>query len=305
MDKLILYVEDGVPVTKTNNLAVGVELDHQTEGKNTTLIPIMQLLDGDTDSVITLLEFHLSSATGNLGNVVCGLGFSVNDAELEYWYQPEDLPATSIPSTSGKITYEVPLELSNMLSREEEINVIMFGLWWCDQPTATLDSVTVHMETSDGDVVLKPINHNKLYYNGYYHDQLYLGDKLCWSVKADEPEPSDDFSVAIVSTANWESGGRYYYQLTLTITNNLETSVTAWEVTWQAMLGVEVVNELDSISTVYPLTGKVITRNNTDNGNLGAGQSIDISMQIAGDEYLVLNGLIQEVRKTLENYNNI
>lgn len=285
MDKLILYVEDGKLITKTNNLAVGVELDHQIEGKNNTLIPVMQLLDGDTDSVITLLEFHLSSTTGNLGTVVCGLGFSVNDAELEYWYQPEDLPETIIPSTSGKITYEVPLELSNMLSREEEVNVIMFGLWWCDQPTATLDSVTVHMETldGDGDVVLKPINHNKLYYNGHYHDQLYLGDKLCWSIKADEPEPSDDFSVSIKPTNNWESGGRYYYQLTLTITNNLETSVTAWEVTWQAMLGVEVVNEWNSISTAYPLTGKVITRNNTDNGNLGAGQSVEISIQIAGD----------------------
>jgi len=288
MDKLILYVEDGVPATKTNNLVVGVELDHQAEDENTTLVPIMQLLDGDTDSVITLLEFHLSSTTGNLGTVVYGLGFSVNDAELEYWYQLEDLPATSIPSTSGKITYEVPLELSNMLSREEEVNVIMFGLWWCDQPTATLDSVTVHMETLDGEVVLKPINHNKLYHNGYYHDQLYLGDKLCWSVRTDDPvEPSDDFSVSIVSTANWETGGRYHYQLTLTITNNLETSVTAWEVTWQAMLGVEIVSEWNSISEVFPLTGKVITRNNAGNGNLGAGQSIDISMQIAGDYAMV------------------
>lgn len=288
MDKLILYVEDGELTTKTNNLAIGVELDHQAEDENTTLIPIMQLLDGDTDSVITLLEFHLSSTTGNLGAVVCGLGFSVNDEELEYWYQPEDLPETSIPSTSGKVIYEVPIELSNMLSREEEVNVILFGLWWCDQPTATLDSVTVHMETLAGDVVLKPINHNKLYYNGYYHDQLYLGDKLCWSVKAVEPEePSDDFSVSVVSTANWETGGRYYYQLSLTITNNLETSVTAWEVTWQAMLGIEIVGEWNSISEVFPLTGKVITRNNTGNGNLGAGQSIDISMQIAGDYTMV------------------
>ena len=288
MDKLILYVEDGILATKTNNLVVGVELDHQVAEENTTLIPVMQLLDGDTDSVITLLEFHLSSATGNLGTVVCGLGFSVNDAELEYWYQPEDLPATSIPSTSGKIIYEVPLELSNMLSREEEINVIMFGLWWSDQPTATLDSVTVHTETLEGDVVFKPINHNKLYYNGYYHDQLYLGDKLCWSVKAVEPEePSDNFSVAIVSTANWQSGGRYHHQLTLTITNNLPTNVTAWEVTWQAMLGVEIMGEWNSISETFPLTGKVITRNNANNGNLGAGQKIDISIQIAGDASIV------------------
>ncbi|WP_276648094.1 DUF5620 domain-containing protein [Globicatella sulfidifaciens] len=290
MDKLILYVEDGKLTTKTNNLAIGVELDHQAEGGNTTLIPVMQLLDGDISSVITLLEFHLSSTTGNLGTVVCGLGFSVNDEELEYWYQPEDLPATSIPDTSGKVIYEVPLELSNMLSREEEINVIMFGLWWSDQPTATLDSVTVHMETLEGDVVFKPINHNKLYYNGHYHDQLYLGNKLCWSVReeiVDPVEPSDDFSVSIEPTANWESGGRYHYQLSLTITNNLETGVTAWEVTWQAMLGVEVVGEWNSISETFPLTGKVITRNTANNGNLGAGQSIDISMQIAGDHAMV------------------
>lgn len=287
MDKLILYVEDSELTTKTNNLVVDVTLDHQMESKNTTLIPVMQLLDGDINSVITLLEFHLSSTTGNLGTVVCGLGFSVNDEELEYWYQPEDLPATSIPDTSGKVIYEVPLELSNMLSREEEINVIMFGLWWCDQPTATLDSVTVHMETLDGDVVLKPINHNKLYYNGYYHDQLYLGDKLCWSVKAAEPEPSGDFSVAIVSTANWQSEGLYYYQLTLTITNNLPNNVTAWEVTWQAMFGVKITGEWNSISETFPLTGKVITRNNANNGNLGAGQKIDISIQIAGDASIV------------------
>lgn len=136
-------------------------------------------------------------------------------------------------------------------------------------------------------VEAKSINHNKIYYNGHYHDQLYLGDRLCWSARADDPEPSDDFSVTIVSTANWETGGRYYHQLSLTITNNSSNNVSSWEVTWQAMVGVDVVGEWNSISETFPETGKVTTRNNAHNGNLGAGESIDISMQISGDASIV------------------
>lgn len=292
MDKLILYTGESVLVDKTNTLTVGVELDHQDELNNNTLIPVIDLLDGDLDSVITLFEFHLSAKTGDLGTVVFGLGFSVNDMELEYWYDPGDLPSVIITGSSGKVTYAVPLELSNMLSRTESVNVIMFGLWWSDQPIVTLDSVTVHMSTSDNhDVVLTPTNHNKLYYNGLYHDQLYLGDTLCWSVRdiddPDEPDDPVDFSVTMVPTSSWETGGRYFYQLTLTITSLLTTSATSWEVTWQAGLGVKIEGEWNSISETFPLTGKVITRNGQWNGNIGAGQIIEITLAISVDHPMV------------------
>ncbi|MBQ9956885.1 MAG: cellulase family glycosylhydrolase [Ruminococcus sp.] len=91
------------------------------------------------------VTFNISSS-GPLGKFTGAFG-ATSTKESDMWYQSGDI-AVFTDSSSLALTWIIPDNIRNSVPRDGEI---MLGYWWSNQPSVTLDSVSVkytHMDSS-------------------------------------------------------------------------------------------------------------------------------------------------------------
>lgn len=141
------YTRNGeIPVDGTVSTEIGKSVDYN-DSDNTIKVPLADIVpDGNSPTAVT---FNVSSG-GSFGKFTGAFGISVNEdcsaATDKGWYQSEDI-AVFTESSSLSLTWIIPEELHGYISQGGDL---MLGYWWSDQPTVSLDSVSVKYAVSDG-----------------------------------------------------------------------------------------------------------------------------------------------------------
>lgn len=109
---------------------------------NTVKIPLSELIP-EENQVPAAVTFNISSS-GALGKFTGAFGATCTD-ESDMWYQSGDV-AVFTESSSLSLTWIIPENIRNSIPQDGEI---MLGYWWSQQPSITLDSVSVKYTWSD------------------------------------------------------------------------------------------------------------------------------------------------------------
>lgn len=129
-----------IPVDGTVTHNVGKSVSY-SDTDNTIKVPTADFLP--TGAVPEAVTFNVSSS-GSFGKYTGAFGYGSSAG----FYQSPDT-AVFTDSSSLSLTWFVPAQAKNYISEEGEI---MLGYWWSDQPTVTLDSVTVKYSQGSGSV---------------------------------------------------------------------------------------------------------------------------------------------------------
>ncbi len=128
-----------IPVDGTANLDVNKSVGYN-DADNTIKFSLDELVPaGNSPQAVT---FNVSS-NGGFGKFTGAFGISCSSdcaaATDEGWYQSEDI-AVFTDSSSLSLTWFIP---DNVKDYVPEGGEVMLGYWWSDQPTVTLNSVSV------------------------------------------------------------------------------------------------------------------------------------------------------------------
>ena len=129
-----------IPVDGTVTHSVGKSVSY-SDTDNTIKIPTADFLPAD--AVPEAVTFNVSSS-GPFGKYTGAFGYG---SSAGYYQSPDTAVFTS--SSSLSLTWFVPAQAKNYISEEGEI---MLGYWWSNQPSVTLDSVTVKYSQGSGSV---------------------------------------------------------------------------------------------------------------------------------------------------------
>lgn len=136
-----------LPVDGTNSISPAKTLNYNSEADKTASIPLSDLI-GEED-VLQTVSFDISSS-GSLGKFTGAFGVSVQagaDCETKKgWYQTENV-CVFTDSSGLSLTWIVPEEVKAAVANGGDV---MLGYWWSDQPTVTLDKVSVRYSNSTG-----------------------------------------------------------------------------------------------------------------------------------------------------------
>lgn len=134
--------------TRTKELPVDGTVTHSvrksvsySDTDNTIKIPTADFLPAD--AVPEAVTFNVSSS-GPFGKYTGAFGYG---SSAGYYQSPDTAVFTG--SSSLSLTWFVPAQAKNYISEEGEI---MLGYWWSNQPSVTLDSVTVKYSQGSGSV---------------------------------------------------------------------------------------------------------------------------------------------------------
>lgn len=129
-----------IPVDGTVTHSVGKSVSY-SDTDNTIKIPTADFLPAD--AVPEAVTFNVSSS-GPFGKYTGAFGYG---SSAGYYQSPDTAVFTG--SSSLSLTWFVPAQAKNYISEEGEI---MLGYWWSNQPSVTLDSVTVKYSQGSGSV---------------------------------------------------------------------------------------------------------------------------------------------------------
>lgn len=140
-----------IPCDGTVNVDVGESVDYSAED-NTIRVSVDSLPEGAVPQSVT---YNISSA-GGFGKFTGAFGYKSSKGE---YYSSDVAEFTSDSSIS--LTWIVDPEAKNYASEDGEL---MLGYWWSEQPTVTLDSISVKYSLGGssaavipGNIVTKPI----------------------------------------------------------------------------------------------------------------------------------------------------
>lgn len=127
-----------IPVDGTLTKQVGSSVSYSA-ADNTIRVPAADLLpEGAVPEAVT---FRVSSA-GAFRKFTGAFGY---DSSLGYYQSPDTAVFTD--SSSLSLTWFVPDEAKNYITEDGEL---MLGYWWSEQPSVTLDDVTVKYSLGSG-----------------------------------------------------------------------------------------------------------------------------------------------------------
>lgn len=137
-----------IPVDGQNAANPAKSLSFSDEDSKTGKIDLTELLS--SDDTLQTVTFDISSG-GSLGKFTGAFGISLKDnskaATDENWYQSNDF-AVITDSSNLSLTWIVPDNIKQDISLDGQV---MLGFWWSDQPTVTLDRVSVRYSNSTGE----------------------------------------------------------------------------------------------------------------------------------------------------------
>ena len=127
-----------IPVDGTVTQQVGQSVSF-SDTDNTIKVKTADFLP--EDAVPEAVIYNVSSS-GSFGKFTGAFGYSAG----ENYYQSPDT-AVFTDSSSLSLTWFVPTAAKNYIAKDGEL---MLGYWWSQQPTATLDSITVKYSSGSG-----------------------------------------------------------------------------------------------------------------------------------------------------------
>ncbi|MBR3971202.1 MAG: cellulase family glycosylhydrolase [Ruminococcus sp.] len=134
-----------IPCDGTINVDVGESVDYSAED-NIICIPTDILPEGAVPQAVT---YNISSA-GGFGKFTGAFGYKSSKGE----YQSSDI-AEFTNDSSISLTWIVEPEAKNYASEDGEL---MLGYWWSEQPTATLDSISINYSFGSSSAAVIPEN---------------------------------------------------------------------------------------------------------------------------------------------------
>lgn len=134
-----------IPCDGTVNVDVGESVDYSAED-NIICIPTDILPEGAVPQAVT---YNISSA-GGFGKFTGAFGYKSSKGE---YYSSDVAEFTSDSSIS--LTWIVDPEAKNYASEDGEL---MLGYWWSEQPTVTLDSISVKYSLGGSSAAVIPEN---------------------------------------------------------------------------------------------------------------------------------------------------
>ena len=136
-----------VPVDGTNSVSPASTLSFNDEAAKTAKIALSDLIGAD--DTLQTVTFDISSS-GALGKFTGAFGVSVDEnadcATDKGWYQTKNV-CVFTDSSSLSLTWIVPDEVKESIDNGGEV---MLGYWWSDQPSITLNNVSVRYSNSTG-----------------------------------------------------------------------------------------------------------------------------------------------------------
>lgn len=136
-----------VPVDGTNSVSPASTLSFNDEAAKTAKIDLADLIGAD--DTLQTVTFDISSS-GALGKFTGAFGVSVDEnadcATDKGWYQTKNV-CVFTDSSSLSLTWIVPDEVKESIDNGGEV---MLGYWWSDQPSITLNNVSVRYSYSTG-----------------------------------------------------------------------------------------------------------------------------------------------------------
>lgn len=136
-----------VPVDGTNSASPAATLSFNDEAAKTAKIALSDLI-GAEDTLQTV-TFDISS-TGALGKFTGAFGVSVDKnadcATDAGWYQTKNV-CVFTDSSSLSLTWIVPDDVKESIDPSGDV---MLGYWWSDQPSITLNNISVRYSNSTG-----------------------------------------------------------------------------------------------------------------------------------------------------------
>ena len=166
-----------IPCDGTINVDVGESVDYSAED-NIICIPTDILPEGAVPQAVT---YNISSA-GGFGKFTGAFGYKSSKGE----YQSSDI-AEFTNDSSISLTWIVEPEAKNYASEDGEL---MLGYWWSEQPTVTLDSISVKYSLGGssaavipGNIVTKPVKTEQTETNGFRSSAEIVKDiKVGWNL---------------------------------------------------------------------------------------------------------------------------
>ncbi len=166
-----------IPCDGTINVDVGESVDYSAED-NIICIPTDILPEGAVPQAVT---YNISSA-GGFGKFTGAFGYKSSKGE----YQSSDI-AEFTNDSSISLTWIVEPEAKNYASEDGEL---MLGYWWSEQPTATLDSISINYSFGSssaavipGNIVTKPVKTEQTETNGFRSSAEIVKDiKVGWNL---------------------------------------------------------------------------------------------------------------------------
>lgn len=138
-----------VPVDGTNSISPAATLNDNDESTKTAKVSLSDLI-GEDDTLQTV-TFDVSSSgslgkfTGAFGVSTC-IGEDVTCPVGEDWYQTPNV-CVFTEASSLSLTWIVPDDVKERIDNGGDL---MLGFWWSDQPSITLDHISVRYSNSTG-----------------------------------------------------------------------------------------------------------------------------------------------------------